>query len=196
MKSAWIPGFDDFEEELAEIGPRIELARSTRLTARRAVANIARPAYDINFDRLSAIRPDRLALAVWEIALVVGALLALEAVVVVQRDLAVRRTDESEATHPVEAEALVCQLARGVVSDTQGRPAASGRPAVLPEDGLALCTESTLLAKTHLALREGAGSRELHCRLFEAPGPTNLSNTCSAHRSALDTQRSRRSSLP
>ena len=79
----------------------------------------------------------------------VGALLAREAIAVVQRDLAVSSTVEGEAAHPVDADALACQLARSVAPDTQRRPAASGLPAVLPEDGLALCKDSTPSAKTY-----------------------------------------------
>ena len=82
----------------------------------------------------------------------VGALLALEVIAVVQRDLAVRRTVEGEAAHPVDSEALARQLARSVLPDIQRRPAASGLPAVLPEDGLALCIDSTPSAMTHIDL--------------------------------------------
>ena len=80
----------------------------------------------------------------------VGALLALEVIAVVQRDLAVRRTVEGEAAHPVDAEALARQLVRSVLPDIQRRPAAGGLPAVLPEDSLALCSDSTPSANTYV----------------------------------------------
>ena len=81
----------------------------------------------------------------------VGVLLALEVIAVVQRDLTVRRTVEGKAAHPVDAEALACQLVCSILSNTQRRPAASGLPAVLPEDGLALCIDSTPSAMTQCA---------------------------------------------
>ena len=84
-----------------------------------------------------------MALAVREVPLVVGVLLALEVVRVVQRDLAVGGAVEREAGHPIDAEALASQLVCSVVPDIQRRPASSGLPAVLPEDGLALCSDSS-----------------------------------------------------
>ena len=89
-----------------------------------------------------------------KIALVIRVMLALEVVTVVEPDLAVIGTIESEIGDPIDAKAFAVQVGRAIIADPKRRPPCSGLPAVFPEDGFTTCNDTghTISARSRFRL--------------------------------------------